>query len=102
MDKTFPLLREVDERFVILNRIGIELEARRSWVFCKHIQLQKGPWRVYQMAAEYEDYKGAERLHIARALPLSIGKGDEAEAGLTALENGLMMSSDALMRIKNE
>jgi len=118
-DTGFLLLREIDERFGILGWIGSELEDTRSWVHSKHSQLQMIRQRIYQMAAGYEDCNDADFLRVDPALRLAIGKGDEAgagqsrlsrlenevlgtEAGLTALENALTRSNDALMRRKKK
>jgi len=118
-DTGFLLLRAIDERFGILGPIERELEDTRSWVHSDHTQLQMVRQRVYQVAAGYEDCNDADFLRIDPALRLAIGKGDEAgagqsrlsrlenevlgtEAGLTALENALTRSNDALMRRKKK
>ena len=118
-DTGFLLLREIDERFGILSPIESELEDTRSWVHSNHTQLQMVRQRVYQIAAGYEDCNDADFLRIDPALRLAIGKGDEAgagqsrlsrlenevlgtEAGLAALENALMRSSDTLIRRKKK
>jgi hypothetical protein len=118
-DTGFLLLREIDERFGILGPIESELEDTRSWVHSKHSLLQMVRQRVYQIAAGYEDCNDADSLRIDPALRLAIGKGDEAgagqarmsrlenevlgtEAGLTALEDGLTRSNDALMKRKKK
>ncbi len=118
-DTGFLLLRAIDERFGILGPIESELEDTRSWIHSNHTQLQMVRQRVYQVAAGYEDCNDADFLRIDPALRLAIGKGDEAgagqsrlsrlenevlgtEAGLTALENALTRSNDALMRRKKK
>lgn len=118
-DTGFLLLREIDERFGILGPIESELEDTRSWVHSKHSLLQMVRQRVYQIAPGYEDCNDADFLRIDPALRLAIGKGDEAgagqarmsrlenevlgaEAGLTALEDGLTRSNDALMKRKKK
>jgi hypothetical protein len=118
-DTGFLLLRAIDERFGILGPIESELEDARSWVHSRHSLLQMIRQRIYQMAAGYEDCNDADFLRIDPALRLAIGKGDEAgagqarmsrlenevlgtEAGLTALEDGLTRSNDALMKRKNK
>jgi Transposase DDE domain group 1 len=47
-DTGFLLLREIDERFDILDLMDRELENTRSWVHSKHTQLQMVRQRVYQ------------------------------------------------------
>ena len=118
-DTGFLLLREIDERFGILGPIESELADTRSWVHSKHTQLQMIRQRMYQIAAGYEDCNDADFLRIDPALRLAIGKGEKAgagqsrltrlendvlgtEAGLTALENALTRSNDALMRRKKK
>lgn len=118
-DTGFLLLREIDERFGILGPIGSDLEDARSWVHSKHTQLQLVLQRIYQIAAGYEDCNDADLLRIDPALRLAIGKGDEAgacqsrlsrleneilgtEAGLMALEQALMGSTDTLMNRKKK
>jgi hypothetical protein len=118
-DTGFLLLREIDERFGILEPIENELEDTRSWVHLSHTQLQMVRQRVYQIAAGYEDCNDADFLRIDPALRLAIGKGDKdgasqsrlstlenevlgTEAGLQALENSLTRSNDALMRRKKK
>ena len=118
-DTGLLLLRAIDERFGILGPIESELEDTRSWVHSNHTQLQIVRQRVYQITAGYEDCNDADFLRIDPALRLAIGKGDEAgagqsrlsrlenevlgtEAGLTALENALTRSNDALMKRKKK
>ncbi|MBM3300193.1 MAG: IS1380 family transposase [Deltaproteobacteria bacterium] len=116
-DTGFLLLREIDERFGILEPMESELEDGRSWIHSKHSQLQMVRQRVYQIAAGYEDCNDADFLRIDPALRLAIGKGDKAgagqsrlsrlenrvlgtEDGLNALEAALTRSNDALMKRK--
>ncbi|MGO9567538.1 MAG: IS1380 family transposase [Desulfomonilaceae bacterium] len=118
-DTGFLLLREMDERFGILDPIEGEIEDSRSWVHSTHTQLQMVRQRVYQIAAGYEDCNDADFLRIDPALRLATGKGDEAGAGqsrlsrlenevlgtdegLRALENALTRSNDALIRRKKK
>ncbi len=116
-DTGFLLLREIDERFGIMGPLESELDDAKSWLHSEHTQLQMARQRVYQIAAGYEDCNDADFLRIDPALRLAIGKGNEAgagqsrlsrlenevlgtEAGLTALENALTRSNDALMAIR--
>jgi len=118
-DTGFLLLREIDERFGVLEPIGSELEDTRSWIHSRHTQLQMVRQRAYRIAAGYEDCNDADFLRIDPALRLAIGKGDEAgagqsslsrpenevlgtEAGLRALEKALTRSNDAPMRRKGK
>ncbi len=113
------MLRAIDECFGILGPIESELADTRSWIHSNHTQLQMVRQRAYQVAAGYEDCNDADFLRIDPALRLAIGRGDEAgagqsrlsrlenevlgtEAGLTALENALTRSNDALMRRKKK
>jgi hypothetical protein len=76
-DTGFLLLREIDERFDILDPIDRELEDTRSWVHSKHTQLQMARQRVYQIAARYVDCNDADFLRTDPTLRLAVGKGDE-------------------------
>jgi hypothetical protein len=73
-DTGFLLLREIDERFGILNPLESELEDTRSWVHSNHTQLQMVRQRVYQIAAGYEDCNDADFLRIDPALRLAIAR----------------------------
>jgi len=113
------LLREIDERFGILEPIGNDLEDSRSLLHTKHSLLQMARQRVYQIAAGYEDCNDADFLRIDPALRLAIGKNDEVgasqsmlsrfenevlgnDAGLRVLEDALARSNDPLMRGKKK
>ncbi|MBW2621783.1 MAG: transposase [Deltaproteobacteria bacterium] len=54
-DTGFPLLREIDEQFDVIEAIGDALEDARSPSNTKHSIVQMIRQRVYQMAAGYED-----------------------------------------------
>ena len=118
-DVGFLLLREIDERFGILEPIGNDLADSRSPVHTKHTLLQMVRQRVYQIAAGYEDCNDADFLRIDPALRLAIGKNDEAgasqsmlsrlenevlgnDAGLRVLEDALARSNGPLMRRKKK
>jgi hypothetical protein len=102
-DTGFLLLREIDERFSVLDPIESELEDGRSWVHSNHTQLQMVRQRVYQRAAGYEDCNDADFLRIHPPLRLAIGKGDEAGAGqsrLSRLENEVLGTEDGLKALE--
>jgi len=118
-DTGFLLLWEIDERFGILGPIERELEDAGSWVHLSHTQLQMVRQRVYQIAAGYEECNDADFLRIDPALRrpclwrAEAGAGQSrlsrlenevlgTEAGLTALENALTRSNDALMKRKKK
>jgi hypothetical protein len=118
-DVGFLLLREIDERFGILCPLGDALEDPRSRTHRKHSFVQMARQRIYQIAAGYEDCNDADFLRIDPALRLATGKGhgfgasqsmlsrfeDELlgnEWGLTALDNALLQSTDALLRRRNK
>jgi hypothetical protein len=115
----FLLLREIDNRFRIIDPMGDCLEDLRSPIHTKHSLVQMVRQRVYQIAAGYEDGNDAEFLRIDPALRLAIGKDHKVGAGqsmLSRLENdvlgnavgiealnaALTRSSDALLRRKNK
>ena len=56
-DTDFLLLREMDERFDIIDPKSDCLEDRRSAVHTRHSLVQMIRQRVYQIAAGYEDCK---------------------------------------------
>ena len=61
-DTGFLLLREIDERFGIIEGIGDALADNRSPSHAKHSFIQMIRQRVYQMAAGYEDCNDADFL----------------------------------------
>ncbi|MGO9177318.1 MAG: transposase [Desulfobaccales bacterium] len=118
-DTGFILLREIDDRFSIIDPMRDCLEDLRSPAHTKHALVQMVRQRVYQMAAGYEDCNDADFLRIDPALRLAIGKDHKAGAsqsmlsrlendvlgkafGLEALDAALTRSTDALLRRKNK
>jgi hypothetical protein len=86
----FLLVREIDERFKIINPMQHCLEDVRSPTQTKHSLVQMVRQRVYQIAASYEDCNDADYWGIDPALRLAINKGHEAGASqsmLSRLEN---------------
>ena len=73
-DTGFLLLREIDERFGVIEAIGDALEDNRSPSHTKHSIVQMIRQRVYQMAAGYEDCNDADFLRVDPALRLSLDK----------------------------
>jgi len=115
----FILLREVDERFRIIDPMGYCLEDLRSPAHTKHALVQMVRQRVYQIGAGYEDCNDADFLRKDPALRLALGKDHQTgagqsmlsrlendilgnEAGLLALEAALTRSTDALLKRKNK
>jgi hypothetical protein len=118
-DVGFLLVREIDERFRIIDPIKDGLEDLRSPAHTKHSLVQMVRQRVYQMAAGYEDCNDADYLRIDPALRLALDKGQEAGAsqsrlsrlendvlgnavGLEALDAALTRSTDTLLKRKNK
>ena len=118
-DVGFLLVREIDERFKIIEPRQDCLEDLRSPTHTKHSLVQMVRQRVYQMAAGYEDCNDADYLRIDPALRLAIGKDQQVgagqsrlsrlenhilgnEAGLQALEAALTRSTDTLLKRKNK
>ena len=118
-DTGFILLREVDERFKIIDPMKDCLEDLRSPTHTKHALVQMVRQRVYQMAAGYEDCNDADFLRIDPALRLALGKDHRFGAsqsmlsrlendvlgnavGLEALDGALARATDALLRRKNK
>jgi hypothetical protein len=118
-DTGFLLLREMDERFGVIDPMSDCLEDRRSPVHTRHSLIQMIRQRVYQIAAGYEDCNDADHLRIDPALRLAIGKDHKAgagqsmlsrlendvlgnENGLGALDGALRRSTDALLRKKDK
>jgi len=118
-DTGFILLREVDERFRIIDTIQDCLEDPRSPAHTKHALVQMVRQRVYQIAAGYEDCNDADFLRIDPALRLALGKDHRLGAsqsmlsrlendvlgnavGLEALDGALTRATDALLRRKNK
>jgi hypothetical protein len=118
-DVGFLLVREIDERFKIIEPMQHGLEDLRSPTHTRHSIVQMVRQRVYQIAAGYEDCNDADYLRIDPALRLAIGKDHKVGAGqsmlsrlendvlgnvagLTALEAALTRLIDALLRRKNK
>jgi hypothetical protein len=73
-DTGFILLREVDERFSIIDPMQDCLEDPRSPANTKHALVQMVRQRVCQVAAGYEDCNDADFLRIDPALRLEPSK----------------------------
>jgi len=112
-------LREIDERFSIIDPMRDCLEDLRSPAHTKHDLVQMVRQRVYQIAAGYEDCNDADFLRIDPALRLAMGKDHQAGAsqsmlsrlendvlgnamGLEALDGALTRATDALLKRKNK
>ena len=67
-DTGFILLREIDDRFSIIDPMRDCLEDLRSPAHTKHDLVQMVRQRVYQIAAGYEDCNDADFLRIDPAL----------------------------------
>jgi len=118
-DVGFLLVREIDERFRIIDPIKDCLEDLRSPYHTKHSLVQMVRQRVYQIAASYEDCNDADFLRIDPDLGLALGKDYQTgasqsmlsrlengvlgnEAGLQALKAALTRSTDTLLKRKNK
>jgi Transposase DDE domain group 1 len=121
-DVGFLLVREIDERFKIIEIIELMqdcLEDLRSPTHTRHSMVQMVRQWVYQMAAGYEDCNDADSLRIDPALRLAIGKDHKVGAsqsmlsrlendvlgnalGLEALDGALTRAADALLKRKNK
>jgi hypothetical protein len=74
-DTGFILLREVDERFRIIDPMKECLEDLRSAAHTKHSLVQMVRQRVYQIAAGYEDCNecaGQSQRYLAGASPVQL------------------------------
>ena len=74
-DAGFLLMREVDQRFGLIENGCKHLVDNRSASHSKHSFEQMIRQRVYQIAAGYEDCNGADYLRIDPAMRLALGKG---------------------------
>ena len=118
-DTGFILLREVDERFKIIDPVKDCLEDLRLPSHTRHSMVQMVRQRVYQMAVGYEDCNDADFLRIDPALRLALGKDHRFGAGqsmlsrlendvlgnpmgLEALDGALTRAADALLKRKNK
>jgi hypothetical protein len=117
-DAGFLLMREVDQRFGIIQSGCHYLKDKRSASHTRHTFEQIIRQRVYQIAAGYEDCNDADLLRIDPALRLALGKEHQSGASqsvLSRLENDILgstsgqealdamitKSTDALMKRKN-
>ena len=118
-DVGFLLVREIDDRFKIIDPMQDCLEDLRSPDHTKHSLVQMVRQRVYQIAAGYEDCNDADFLRIDPALRLALGKDHQVGAsqsmlsrlendvlgnamGLEALDGALTRATDALLKRKNK
>ena len=118
-DVGFLLVREIDDRFKIIDPMQDCLEDLRSPDHTKHSLVQMVRQRVYQIAAGYEDCNNADFLRIDPALRLALGKDHQVGAsqsmlsrlendvlgnamGLEALDGALTRATDALLKRKNK
>ena len=118
-DTGFLLMRELDQRYNVISPIADVLEDTRSTSHTKHSLDQMIRQRVYQIAAGYEDCNDADYLRIDPALRLPLDKGKKPGAGqsaLSRLENGylgnpaglkaldetILRSTDALIKKKDK
>jgi hypothetical protein len=72
-DAGFLLLREIDDRFSIIDPMEDCLEDLRSPAHTKHALVQMVRQRVYQIAAGYADCNDADFLHIRPGPPAGSG-----------------------------
>ena len=85
-DAGFLMMREVDQRFDIIQSGSKLLKDTRSISHKKHSFEQMIRQRVYQIAAGYENCNDADLLRIDPALRLALDKGHQSGAGQS---NGL-------------
>ena len=112
-------MREIDDRFKIIDPMGECLEDLRSPAHTKHSLVQMVRQRVYQIAAGYEDCNDADFLRVDPALRLALGQDHRLGAsqsmlsrlendvlgnamGLEALDGALTRATDALLKRKNK
>jgi len=98
-DTGFILLREIDDRFKIIEPMKDFLEDLRSPAHTKHALVHMVCQRVYQIAAGYEDCTDADFLRIDPALRLALGKDHQVGAGqsmLSRLEKDILANSIGL------
>jgi len=118
-DTGFILLREVDERFKVIDPMKDCLEDLRLPSHTRHSMVQMIRQRVFQIAAGYEDCNDADLLRVDPALRLALGKDHRLGAsqsmlsrlendilgnvmGLEALAGALTRATDALLKRKNK
>jgi hypothetical protein len=85
-DAGFLMLREVDQRFDVIQSGSKLLKDTRSISHKTHSFEQMIRQRVYQIAAGYENCDNADLLRIDPALRLALDKGHQSGAGQS---NGL-------------
>ncbi|MGD8952480.1 MAG: transposase [Desulfobacterales bacterium] len=85
-DAVFLMLREVNQRFDIIQSGSKLLKDTRSISHKTHSFEQMIRQRVYQIAAGYENCDNADLLRIDPALRLALDKGHQSGAGQS---NGL-------------
>ena len=101
-DAGFLLMREIDQRFGIIERGCRRLVDKRSTSHKKHTFEQMVRQRVYQIAAGYEDCNDADHLKGDPAMRLALDKGHHSGTGqsvMSRLENeilGTATGQDAL------
>lgn len=98
-DTGFILLRELDQRYDVIDPMREILQDARSASHTKHSLIQMIRQRVYQMAAGYEDCNDADFLRIDPALRLSLSKDKKFGAGQSALcrlENDILGNAEGL------
>src|SRR5271157_3025803 len=98
-DSGFLLLREVDERFGLLEKTASGIEDPRSASHTDHSLLQLLRQRVYQVAAGYEDCNDANHRRVDPALRLALGKEHESGACQSALSrfgNNILATREGL------
>ena len=118
-DAGFLLMREVDQRFGIIESGCSRLMDNRSVPHKKHTYAQMIRQRVYQIGAGYEDGNDADFLRIDPALRLALDKGENfgasqsvmsrlendvlgTAAGEEALDTMITRSTDVLLKWKNK
>ena len=118
-DAGFLLMREVDQRFAIIQSGCKLLKDTRSISHKKHSFEQMIRQRVYQIAAGYEDCNDADYLRIDPAMRLALGKGHQfgaSQSVMSRLENNILgtasgqealnamitSSTDVLLKRKNK
>lgn len=118
-DAGFLLMREVDQRFGIIDSGCRDLLDERSVSHKKHTYEQMIRQRIYQIAAGYEDCNDADFLRVDPALRLALDKGKQfgasqsvmsrlendilgTSAGQDALDAMITRSTDVLLKRKNK
>ncbi len=118
-DAGFLLMREVDQRFGIIESGCSKPVDNRSVSHKKHSFEQMIQQRVYQIAAGYEDCNDTDYLRIDPAMRLALGKGHRfgasqsvmsrlendilgTSAGRQALDAMITRSTDALLKKKSK